>query len=45
VALKISSNYGQDRRHLDDYPMKDERTGDDLVSIGFVVELGVPPGR
>src|ERR1700690_315647 len=36
--LKISSKYGQiGGTWL--YPMKDEKTGDDLVSIGFVVEL------
>src|SRR6185437_11961079 len=36
--LKISSKYGQiGGTWL--YPMKDEKTGDDLVSIGFVVDL------
>src|SRR4051794_23776788 len=36
--LKLSSKYGQiGGTWL--YPMKDEKTGDDLVSIGFVVEL------
>ncbi len=36
--LKISTKYGQiGGTWL--YPMKDEKTGDDLVSIGFVVEL------
>jgi electron-transferring-flavoprotein dehydrogenase len=36
--LKISHKYGQiGGTWL--YPMKDEKTGDDLVSIGFVVEL------
>jgi len=36
--LKLSAKYG----HVGGtwiYPMKDEKTGDDLVSIGFVVEL------
>jgi electron-transferring-flavoprotein dehydrogenase len=36
--LKISSKYGQIGGTWI-YPMKDEKTGDDLVSIGFVVEL------
>jgi electron-transferring-flavoprotein dehydrogenase len=36
--LKISSKYGQvGGTWL--YPMKDEKSGDDLVSIGFVVDL------
>ncbi len=36
--LKVSTKYGQiGGTWL--YPMKDEKTGDDLVSIGFVVEL------
>jgi electron-transferring-flavoprotein dehydrogenase len=36
--LKISSRYGQiGGTWL--YPMKDARTGDDLVSIGFVIDL------
>ena len=36
--LQISSKYGQvGGTWL--YPMKDEKTGDDLVSIGFVVDL------
>ncbi len=36
--LKLSSKYGQvGGTWL--YPMKDEKTGDDLVSIGFVVDL------
>ncbi len=36
--LKLSPKYGQiGGTWL--YPMKDERTGDDLVSIGFVVDL------
>ncbi len=36
--LKLSSRYGQiGGTWL--YPMKDEKTGDDLVSIGFVVDL------
>jgi len=36
--LKLSSKYGQiGGTWL--YPMKDERTGDDLVSIGFVIDL------
>jgi electron-transferring-flavoprotein dehydrogenase len=36
--LKVSSKYG----HVGGtwlYPMKDEKTGDDLVSVGFVVDL------
>lgn len=36
--LKVSSKYG----HVGGtwiYPMKDEKTGDDLVSIGFVMDL------
>jgi electron-transferring-flavoprotein dehydrogenase len=36
--LKVASKYG----HVGGswlYPMKDEKTGDDLVSIGFVVDL------
>jgi electron-transferring-flavoprotein dehydrogenase len=36
--LKISSKYGQIGGSWI-YPMKDERTGDDLVSIGFIVDL------
>ena len=36
--LKISARYGQIGGTWI-YPMKDERTGDDLVSIGFVVDL------
>jgi electron-transferring-flavoprotein dehydrogenase len=36
--LKISSKYGQIGGTWI-YPMKNEKTGDDLVSIGFVVEL------
>lgn len=36
--LKISKRYGQIGGTWI-YPMKDERTGDDLVSIGFVVDL------
>ena len=36
--LHVSSKYGQIGGTWI-YPMKDERTGDDLVSIGFVVEL------
>jgi electron-transferring-flavoprotein dehydrogenase len=36
--LKLSSKYGQVGGSWI-YPMKDEKTGDDLVSIGFVVEL------
>jgi electron-transferring-flavoprotein dehydrogenase len=36
--LKISAKYGQIGGTWI-YPMKDERTGDDLVSIGFVVDL------
>jgi len=36
--LKVGSKYGQvGGTWL--YPMKDEKTGDDLVSIGFVVDL------
>jgi electron-transferring-flavoprotein dehydrogenase len=36
--LKLSSKYGQiGGTWL--YPMKDEKTGDDLVSIGFVLDL------
>src|SRR5277367_2231585 len=36
--LKISAKYGQiGGTWL--YPMKDEKTGDDLVSIGFVIDL------
>ena len=36
--LKVSAKYGQlGGTWL--YPMKDEKTGDDLVSIGFVVDL------
>jgi len=36
--LKLSSKYGQiGGTWL--YPMKDEKTGDDLVSIGFVIDL------
>ncbi len=36
--LKLSSRYGQiGGTWL--YPMKDEKTGDDLVSIGFVIDL------
>ena len=36
--LKLTSKYGQiGGTWL--YPMKDEKTGDDLVSIGFVVDL------
>jgi electron-transferring-flavoprotein dehydrogenase len=36
--LKLSSKYGQiGGTWL--YPMKDDRTGDDLVSIGFVIDL------
>jgi electron-transferring-flavoprotein dehydrogenase len=36
--LKISTRYGQiGGTWL--YPMKDEKTGDDLVSIGFVIDL------
>ncbi len=45
--LKLSSRYGQiGGTWL--YPMKDEKTGDDLVSIGFVIDLeyfGTPPPR
>jgi len=36
--LKISSRYGQIGGTWI-YPMKDEKTGEDLVSIGFVVDL------
>jgi electron-transferring-flavoprotein dehydrogenase len=36
--LKISSKYGQIGGSWI-YPMKDEKTGDDLVSIGFIVDL------
>mgnify|MGYP001451682867 CR=1 FL=1 len=36
--LKLSAKYGQIGGSWI-YPMKDERTGDDLVSIGFVVDL------
>ncbi len=36
--LKISSKYGQIGGTWI-YPMKDEKTGDDLVSIGFVIDL------
>jgi electron-transferring-flavoprotein dehydrogenase len=36
--LKLSSKYGQVGGSWI-YPMKDEKTGEDLVSIGFVVEL------
>ncbi len=36
--LKLSSKYGQVGGSWI-YPMKDDKTGDDLVSIGFVVEL------
>ena len=36
--LKLSSSYGQIGGTWI-YPMKDERTGDDLVSIGFVIDL------
>jgi electron-transferring-flavoprotein dehydrogenase len=36
--LKISSKYGQIGGTWI-YPMKDHKTGDDLVSIGFVVDL------
>jgi electron-transferring-flavoprotein dehydrogenase len=36
--LKISSRYGQIGGSWI-YPMKDERTGEDLVSIGFIVDL------
>src|SRR5580693_5769052 len=36
--LKISTKYGQIGGTWI-YPMKDEKTGEDLVSIGFVVEL------
>jgi electron-transferring-flavoprotein dehydrogenase len=36
--LKISAKYGQIGGSWI-YPMKDEKTGDDLVSIGFIVDL------
>jgi electron-transferring-flavoprotein dehydrogenase len=36
--LKLSSKYGQIGGTWI-YPMKDEKTGDDLVSIGFVIDL------
>jgi electron-transferring-flavoprotein dehydrogenase len=36
--LKVSAKYGQ-LGGTWMYPMKDEKTGDDLVSIGFVVDL------
>jgi electron-transferring-flavoprotein dehydrogenase len=36
--LKLSSKYGQVGGTWI-YPMKDEKTGDDLVSIGFVLDL------
>ncbi len=36
--LKLSAKYGQIGGSWI-YPMKDERTGEDLVSIGFVVDL------
>jgi electron-transferring-flavoprotein dehydrogenase len=36
--LKVASKYGQ-LGGTWIYPMKDEKTGDDLVSIGFVVDL------
>ncbi len=36
--LKISAKYGQIGGSWI-YPMKDERTGEDLVSIGFIVDL------
>ena len=36
--LKISARYGQIGGSWI-YPMKDEKTGDDLVSIGFVIDL------
>ena len=36
--LKVRSKYGQIGGSWI-YPMKDEKTGDDLVSIGFVVDL------
>jgi electron-transferring-flavoprotein dehydrogenase len=36
--LKVSARYGQ-LGGTWMYPMKDEKTGDDLVSIGFVVDL------
>src|SRR5262249_18634932 len=36
--LKISARYGQIGGTWI-YPMKDEKSGDDLVSIGFVVDL------
>jgi electron-transferring-flavoprotein dehydrogenase len=36
--LKISASYGQIGGTWI-YPMKDEKTGDDLVSIGFIIDL------
>jgi electron-transferring-flavoprotein dehydrogenase len=36
--LKISASYGQIGGSWI-YPMKDEKTGDDLVSIGFIIDL------
>ena len=36
--LKVAAKYGQ-LGGTWMYPMKDEKTGDDLVSIGFVVDL------
>ncbi len=36
--LKVAAKYGQ-LGGTWIYPMKDEKTGDDLVSIGFVVDL------
>ena len=36
--MKVSPKYGQ-LGGTWMYPMKDEKTGDDLVSIGFVVDL------
>jgi|HubBroStandDraft_2_1064218.scaffolds.fasta_scaffold13618_3 electron-transferring-flavoprotein dehydrogenase len=36
--LKISAKYGQIGGSWI-YPMKDEKTGDDLVSIGFIIDL------
>ncbi len=36
--LKVSAKYGQIGGSWI-YPMKDEKTGDDLVSIGFIVDL------
>jgi electron-transferring-flavoprotein dehydrogenase len=36
--LKVSAKYGQIGGTWM-YPMKDEKTGDDLVSIGFVIDL------